>query len=390
MPTRLDPELTELSLAALRERTSAKWSEYPPDVLPAWVAEMDFPLAAPIAAAVTAAVARGDTGYANPDASGLAASLADFCGRRFGWEIDPAGVAACHDVVGGLRDVLRTACDPGSEVVVCPPVYHPFFGLVVEAGCRVREVPLREGRNLDLDGIERAFAAGARAILLCNPQNPTGAVCSRAELVALAELAQAYGAWVLADEIHAPMILPGAEHVPFLTVSGAARERGVAFVSASKAFNVAGLGCAQIVTASPGARDVVEALPFGARHCTQLGLIAAIAAYEHADSSAWLDAVLEVLDHNRRLLVDLLARELPGAGYTPPTAGYLCWIDLAATGLGDDPAPTLLERGRIALSPGVQFGSGGEGYVRLNVGTSPGLVSEAVERIVAGSSKEDS
>jgi cystathionine beta-lyase len=386
----LDPALTELDLDELRQRSSAKWSEYPDDVLPSWVAEMDFPLAPPIAAALADAIAKGDAGYANPDRSRLGAALADFSRRRFGWEIDPDMVGACHDVVGGLRDVLRVLCEPGAEVIVCPPVYHPFFSLVVEAGCRVREVPLRPGGDLDLEGVDSALAGGAEAILLCNPQNPVGTVCSREELAALADLAVAHDAWVLADEIHAPLILPGAEHVPFLTVSDVARERGLAFVSASKAFNVAGLGCAQIVAASKAGWRVVEELPFGARHPSQFGLIAAIAAYSSAEAEEWLDAVIEVLDRNRALLAELLEERLPEANYVPPRAGYLCWIDLSALGLGDDPAPILLERGRIALSPGVQFGNGGEGHVRLNAGTSPDLVKEAVERIVTGASKEDS
>lgn len=388
MPRPLDPRLTDLDLGSLRKRISAKWSEYPADVLPAWVAEMDFPLAEPIVDALEHAIRHGDTGYANPAKSDLAVSLSGFMSRRFGWEPDPEMVSACHDVVGGLRDVLSAACEPGAEVIVCPPVYHPFFGLVVEAGCRVREVPLRDGRHLDLSGIEEAFASGSQAILLCNPQNPTGVVCAHGELAALAELAATYEAWVLADEIHAPLILPGAEHVPFLTVSDPARERGIAFVSASKAFNVAGLGSAQIVTASSTARKVVDELPFGARHCTQLGLIAAVAAYSQPESEQWLDAVVDVLDHNRSHLGELLAGRLPAADYEAPAAGYLCWVDLRATGLGDDPAPILLERGRIALSPGIQFGIGGQGFVRLNVGTSPDLVSEAVDRMVVGSSKE--
>ncbi len=374
--------LAPVPLARLRERRSAKWTLYEPDVLPAFVAETDFELAPPVKAVVAAAIERDDSGYAYPPASGLAEALAGFAERRFGWTIDPDGVIPCTDVVGGLTDLLRAITEPGDGVVITPPVYHPFFSLVPEAGRRLVEVPLAGGRELDLDGIERELAGGSRAFILCNPHNPTGTVARRDELERLAAIAAAHGAWILADEIHAPMTLPGAEHVPFTTVSDAAAARGIVLVSASKAFNVAGLGCAQIVTAAGPAREAAERLPFHARHCGQLGLIAAEAAY--ADGDAWLDALLATLDGNRRLLGELLAERLPEARWIPPAAGYLAWIDLGAYGLGPDPAAPILERGRLALSPGVQFGRGGEGYVRLNAGTSPELLTEIIERLVRG------
>jgi cystathionine beta-lyase len=380
-----DPSLADPLLDELRERRSAKWTQYPADVLPAWVAEMDFPLAAPVAAALHTAIDRSDTGYANPDAVGLAEALAGFAARRMDWAVDPEQVVPCHDVVAGLTELLRVLCEPGDGVIVCPPVYHPFFSLVPNAGCTTVEVPLREGRELDLDGIAAALAAGARAVLLCNPQNPTGTQASRGQLAELAGLAAAHEAWVLADEIHAPLTLPGGEHVPFVTVSPEAAARGIALVSASKTFNIAGLGCAQIVTAGQPARDAVWRLPQAARHTGHLGAIASAVAYAEGDE--WLDGVLSVLDGNRALLADLLAEQLPEVGYTPPAAGYLTWLDVFAIGLGDDAAPAIMERGRVALSPGPQFGRGGEGFVRLNVGTSPELVAEAVRRIAGAAGR---
>ncbi|KAA0267922.1 MAG: aminotransferase class I/II-fold pyridoxal phosphate-dependent enzyme [Acidobacteria bacterium] len=356
----LDPELTDLALDRLRARRSVKWSRFGPDVLPAWVAEMDFPLAPPVSAALAEAVGRDDTGYADPAAAGLAAALAGFLDRRHGWEIDTGQVIATGEVVAGLTELLRTLLAPGDGVIVSPPVYHPFFSLVGEAGCGLVEVPLGPGHRLDLDGIDAAFTAGARAILLCNPQNPTGAAAASTELAALAELAAAHEGWVLADEIHAPLALPGARHVPFL---------------------LAGLGCAQIVTAGEPARSAAAGLPAGARHCGHLGALAAAAAYR--DGDAWLDSVVAVLAHNRELLGALLAELLPDARWAPPAAGYLAWIDLGAYDLGPDPAAPILERGRLALSSGPMFGRGGDGHVRLNAGTSPGLLRVAVERIAA-------
>jgi cystathionine beta-lyase len=375
----LAPELTDLNLERLRERRSAKWSRFAPDVLPAWVAEMDFPLAQPVKVALAEAVERDDAGYANPAAIGLAEALAGFLERRHGWTVDAEQVITTGDVVGGLTDLLRTLLEPGDGVIVSPPVYHPFFSLVVDAGCSLVEVPLSGDRGLDLDGIDAAFSAGARAILLCNPQNPTGAVATSSELAALADLAAAHEGWVLADEIHAPLTLPGATHVPFLTVSSAARARGIALVSASKTFNLAGLGCAQIVTADEPARSAAAELPEGARHCGHLGAIASAAAYR--EGGAWLDSVIAVLAHNRELLGTLLAELLPQARWKPPAAGYLAWIDLGPYGLGADPAAPILERGRLALSSGPMFGRGGDGHVRLNAGTSPDLVRTAIERI---------
>ena len=376
----LAPELTDLRIEDLRRRRSAKWSLYPPDVLPSWVAEMDFPLAPPITEALRAAIDGDDVGYANAAGSNIANAFAGFAQRRMGWSVDPEQVIACMDVVGGLRDLLRAMLDPGAGVVITPPVYHPFFSLVPEAGCSLVEVPLLEGRDLDLDGIAAAFAAGARAMLLCNPHNPTGVVVSREELERLAEIAAEYDGWILSDEIHAPLALPGSEHVPFLGVNEQAAARGVALVSASKAFNLAGLGCALIVTGGDPARAAVDPLPLSARHPGHLGVIAAEAAYDAGDE--WLDSLIEVLDENRHSIAEQLLRELPEVAYSQPMAGYLAWLDLTQLELGADPAPRILEQGRLALSPGPQFGRGGEGHVRLNLGTSPALVSEAIDRIV--------
>jgi cysteine-S-conjugate beta-lyase len=376
MQTRLDPTLTELSLERLRRRRSAKWSRYEPDVLPAWVAEMDFPLAPPVKTALLEAIDLGDCGYADPAELGLA--FARFAAERHGWEVDPAQVSPSPDVVGAITSVLKQVAAPGSRVVVNTPVYHPFFAIVEEARCELAEVPLA-GTALDVEGIERELARGARALILCSPHNPTGAVPTREELEAIAAIADRHGVWVLADEIHAPLALPGADHVPFLTVSAASRERGIAFWSASKAFNLAGLNCAEIVTASDEPARIVTGLPVSATHCGHLGAIGSIAAFR--EGGPWLDDVLAVLDHNRALLAQLLGERLPEVAYEPPRAGYLAWLDFRRLDLGPDPSQPLRERGRVALSPGPQFGPQGAGFARLNLGTSPALVEEAVRRI---------
>lgn len=372
----LNPELTELSLDRLRRRRSAKWARYPEDVLPAWVAEMDFPLAPAVKRALHEAVERDDAGYSWPEELGEA--FAGFAAERLNWQVAPEAVSPSSDVVSAIAAVLAVLVEPGGRVVINTPVYHPFFGIVAEGGYELAEAPLVDGR-LEVEAVERCFADGAAALILCSPHNPAGSVPSAEELRAVAAAAERHGGWVLADEIHAPLTLPGAQHVPFLGVSEEAAARGIAFCSASKAFNVAGLGCAQIVTASPEAAVVVARLPHGATHCGHYGLLASLAAFR--DGSEWLDDVLVVLDHNRRHLAELLAARLPEVGYRPPQAGYLAWLDLRPLDLGEDPAEVILERGRLALSPGPQFGRQGAGFARLNFGTSPALVEEAVARI---------
>jgi cystathionine beta-lyase len=373
----LNPELTEIPLERLRRRRSAKWAMHP-EALPAWVAEMDFPLATPVKRALVEAVELDDCGYAAPAEFGLAEAFAEFAAARLGWEVDPAAVSATPNVVAAITAVLATIVEPGARVVINPPVYHPFFAIVAELGCELAEAPLVDG-ELDLEAVEREFAAGAAALILCSPHNPSGSVPSREQLAAIAESAARHGAWVLADEIHAPLTLPGAEHVSFLTVSEAAREHGVAFSSASKTFNLAGLQCAQIVTASERGAALVERLPFLAKHGGHLGAIASIAAFR--EGGPWLDDVLAVLDNNRTLLAELLADRLPEVGYQPPRAGYLAWLDFRELGLGDDPAEAILERGGLALNSGPTFGPQGAGFARLNIGTTPALVTDAVERI---------
>lgn len=373
----LHQELTEIPLERLRRRRSAKWAMYP-EALPAWVAEMDFPLAPPVKRALVEAVELDDCGYAAPAELGLAEAFAGFAAERLGWQVDPAQVTESSNVVVALTEVLRALTEPGERVIINTPVYHPFFGIVAEVGCELAEVPLREGQ-LDVEGIEREFAAGAKALILCSPHNPSGGVPSREQLAAIAAAAERHGAWVLADEIHAPLTLPGAEHVPFLAVSEAARERGIAFCSASKTFNLAGLMCSQMITAAPGPAAVIEGLSFVTKHGGHLGAIASIAAFR--DGGAWLDEVIAVLDHNRALLGELLDERLPEVGYQPPRASYLAWLDLRELGLGEDPAALILERGGLALNSGPTFGPQGAGFARLNFGTSPALVEEAVERI---------
>jgi cystathionine beta-lyase len=374
----------QLSLTELRRRQSSKWRMFPADVLPAFVAEMDFLLAPPVATALAEAVAIGDTGYAiqTPE---LGQALSGFARDRFEWDVNPADVTLLPDVMNGVREVLSVALKPGDGVVINTPVYPPFFRYIAQAGCQVVEVPLEEGfggYQLDLDALERAFKSGARGYLLCNPHNPTGRVFARAELQVVADLAERYGVTVFADEIHAPLVLAGARHTSFLSLGGAAAELGAVFISASKAWNIPGLKCAQVVVASDAMRSVVKRLPEGiASRAGNLGIIASIAAYR--EGGPWLDELLEVIDRNRHLLRDLLAEQLPPVRMGPPQGGYLAWLDCRGLGLNQEPVDFFLEHARVALGRGPNFGAPGVGHVRITMATTEDILRSIVERMHA-------
>jgi cysteine-S-conjugate beta-lyase len=382
---REDPgELRADPLHELRQRSSSKWRTYPRDVLPLTVAEMDYPLAIPIATALREAIDRSDTGYATAR-SGLGDALAGFADRRWGWQIDPSGVTAVTDVGAGVVELLRALADPGAGVVINSPVYPPFFDWVPEAKTSLVRVPLahdEEGWRLDLAALESAFASGPSVYVLCNPHNPVGRVHTLEELAAVVGLARRYGVTIVSDEIHAPLVLRGATFTPVLAVPGAA-EVAVSVVSASKAWNLAGLKCAMVVAGSPTMNAVVDRFPPEVRWRTgHLGVIAAIAAFEEGES--WLDELLVTLEKRRSDLRDLLVRDLAMVRWHPPEATFLAWLDCRAIGSGDEPRDLFLERGRVALEPGLRFGPEGDGYVRLNFATSPELLVDAISRM-AGS-----
>ena len=375
------PELPVAPLEVLRRRRSAKWQTYPPDVLPLTVAEMDFDLAVPIAESLHEAVQRSDAGYALP-VPDLGRALAGFAASRWNWDLDPASVTAVTDVGVGVVETLRALTRPGDAVVISPPVYPPFFDWVTEAGARLLEVPLvgdGAGWRLDLPALEAAFATHPAAYVLCNPHNPVGRVHTAGELAALVRLARIYRVAIISDEIHGPLVLPGATFIPLLTVPGAA-EVAVSVLSASKAWNLAGLKCAAIVTAAPQMAAVTSRLPADTWwRIGHFGVIAAIAAFTAGEP--WLDQLLATLDHRRGLLSDLLRERLPRLTWHPPEATFLAWLNCAALGPDDQARERFLEHGRVALEPGLRFGAAGSGYARLNFATSPGLLDQATARM---------
>lgn len=389
--------LEELSLEQLRRRGSMKWRTHPADVLPLWVAEMDVRLAPEVADALHAAVDTGDTGY--PVGTEFAESLAGFAARRWKWDgVAVERAAVIPDVMTGAVQVMRLVTEPGDPVVVNSPVYAPFYAFVTHDDRRIVEAPLGPDLRIDPETLEETFrrlrrrsGKGAIAYLLSNPHNPTGTVHTAAELTAVAALARRYGVRVVADEIHAPLVLPGATFTPYLSVPGAAN--AFSLMSATKGWNLAGIKAA-LALAGPEAAGDLRRMPEEVQHgASYLGVIAHTAAYRHGDR--WLDALLTGLDANRDLLGRLVAEHLPGFGYTRPEGTYLAWLDCRSLGLvpedGADglavvtdlagPARMFLEHARVALSSGHIFGTGGTGHVRLNFATSRSVLTEAVARM---------
>ncbi|HEU5271725.1 MAG TPA: aminotransferase class I/II-fold pyridoxal phosphate-dependent enzyme [Jatrophihabitans sp.] len=364
-------------LEQLRQRRSAKWQAFGPDVLPLWVAEMDFELAPAIAATLAEAVRRSDTGYAWQIAE-LGRALAGFAGDRWGWQVDPAAVHPVSDVGVGVVDLLRALTRPGDAVLISPPVYPPFFTWVAEVRGRLVEVPLRhsDGWRLDLPALEAAFAERPAAYVLCNPHNPVGRVHARQELAELVELARHYQVPIISDEVHAPLALPRAEFTPLLSLPGAA-EVAVSVHAASKAWNLAGLKAAAIITGSSRMAEVAGRLPDNRWRVGHFGVLASIAAY--TEEVAWLDRLLATLLDRRTQLQSELAERLPSVRWHPPEASYLAWLDCAGLGI-DDPAEAFLRHG-VAVEAGSKFGAIGRSHVRLNFGTSAEILSTAVDRM---------
>lgn len=365
----------------LRPRGGLKWSSYPPDVLAAWVAEMDFGLAEPIAAALHAAIEREDTGYPYDRLERAVATAATgFWEERFGWQISPERVFAVPDVVEGIRRAIVHLTSPGTPVVLHTPVYFPFFSMVERAGRSLVEVPCtpdETGRYwLDLDGIVRALDEGAGSIVLCNPWNPIGRAFSLAELEAVVEVAASRSARLIVDEVHAPLVRAGVRHSVAATI---APETVITVTSASKAWNIPGLKCAQVVLTNDADAEVwSDYFTPDKVGVSTFGLVANAAAY--ADGGDWLEVTTARIDFNRDLLAGLVADRLPRLGLSPLEGTYLAWLDFRPYRL-DRPGEFLLEQARVALSEGDPFGVGGRGHARLNFATPAPILTAIIDRI---------
>lgn len=369
------------SLDKLRSRGTVKWTAYPPDVLPLWVAESDATTCPAVSAAIDEACQREQFGYLSQDISALTTATADFSAVRYGWRPNPDNIFAVADVVRGVTLAVERFTRPDSAIVVPTPAYMPFFQVGPALGRETVCIPtLADGP--DLGALERAFADGAGCLILCNPNNPLGFTYSADKLREITDLAARFGARVISDEIHGPVVLDGT-HTPTASVSDTAAAVTIAVTATSKGWNTAGLKCAQIIFNDEDAKTWRK-LPFIVREgASILGVAAATAAYR--DGVPWLDNFVDVLRTNRETLRTRLSTIAPQARFNPPQASFLAWLDLGdVPGIDKgDPAAWLMENAKIALNPGFAFGEGGAGHVRLNFATSPEILGEALDRFDA-------
>jgi cystathionine beta-lyase len=375
--------VVDLTDAEARRSLVLKWGTVPDDVLPAWVAEMDYALDPVVLDAVLRAIHDGVTGYPvygyTPE---LAEAYAAFAARHYGSEVEPEWVTPVVDVTSGVRVGLDVLSEDG-PVVFLVPGYSPQLDIAALTG-RKRvdlvvepDVPQAE---VDLDALDALLAAGARTLLLTQPHNPWGRVFTRSELEGIRDVVVKHDARVVSDEIHAPLVLPGARHTSYLDLTGT-HDHAIAVVAASKAFNTAGLRCAQLVVPDQAARQALADQPMSRNDSwSPLGVVAAVAAY--TDGDPWLASLVERLDQLRTRLAELLTQHLPLARMRPLEATYLVWLDARAYG-HDDPAAVALERGRVKLGPGHDYAPGLAGHVRLNIATSPERLTEIVRRLAA-------
>jgi cysteine-S-conjugate beta-lyase len=379
-----------------RSTNSVKWKHYADDVLPLWVADMDFTAPIQVQTALRSAVEHGIFGYESPTIE-LFETVAARMDKLYGWRISPEMVVALPGVIAGFNAAARTVCKAGQGILVQPPVYPPF--LMVNKGAELirQDAPLcmtAEGSILhyqvDFDAFERAIHSGGAQtgmFLLCNPHNPTGQVYSRDELYRMAEICQHNNIFICSDEIHSELLLGGAQHIPLAALSPEIADRTITLIAPSKTFNVAGLHCAfAIVPNMELLKSYKQTVEQMAMHVNSLGLVAAQAAFSGMCED-WLEELLVYLTANRDFLVEYGKREFDGIKITVPAATYLAWLDcneLVRSGriLGA-PHEFFLKQARVALNDGKEFGPGGEGFVRLNFGCPRKTLEEALGRMKA-------
>lgn len=404
--------LSMLDIETLRARGTVKWKAYPEDVLPMWVAETDFDTCPAVVDAIQAAATRQFYGYPTLHSELLAQAVVDYCQKAYGWTITPQQViTSISDVVRGLWLALSHLVDDG-PVIVPTPAYPPFLELMRATGRTLVEIPMVETQchagiatlgeharfELDFAAIESAFASGAKALILANPHNPMGTVFTADELVQLTDLAKKYGARILSDEIHAPMVFDGLTHTPTASVSPTAAQVTITVTATSKGWNTAGLKCAQMILTNPSDLEKFRSLPHLLQEgASTLGIAAATAAY--TDGLQWLAEEKKYLEENRTFAVEQLG-QIPGLKCALPHATFLLWIDLTAVKVpgtdktfgqlaaeGYSPSKWLVEHAKVALNDGGTFSSPSsreltQACVRLNYGTSREILQEGVTRII--------
>ena len=386
----------ELSQRALLARRNAKWNQYDADVIPAWVADMDFAVAAPIQAAIERIVRDVDYGYPlrNGDKADrlVANAFAMRMKSRFGWEVSPDLVMPMADLVQGTYAPILAFSDPGDGVVLQVPNYPPFRDAISTTERKLLALPMRDDGTrhvFDMAELKKLVDKRTRIFILCNPQNPTGRVFSRDELLALGQFAVEHDLIVVSDEIHSDLVYPGHQHIPFASLGPDIAARTVTLNSATKSFNIPGLRCALIAFGSEGLRDrfhkrIPLKLTGGGN---VVGVDATVAAW--TECQPWLDAVMEHLLKARNRIVDVLTAEVPDIRFHAPEATYLAWLDCRKLGLSTSAFQFFLNKARIGFSAGETFDPDCAQFVRFNFATSMPILDEILDRIVSATRKNN-
>ena len=375
----------------LREAGSVKWTRFP-DTIGTFIAEMDFGVAPAISDAVVDALHAGFTGYLpQQTAHALQQAVAGWYAERYDWAVAAEDVRLVADVIAAYEFAITTYTKPGAAVIVPTPAYMPFLDVPLRHGRRVIEVPSIEtdGRwTMDLDAVAAAFADGGELLVVCNPHNPLGTVATRDELAAIAETVTDAGGRVFSDEIHAPLVYAPARHIPYASVSSAAAEHTLTATSASKAWNLAGFKCAQLILSNDETRGAWEADGGWAGHGTAtIGVIAQLAAY--TGGAGWLDDVTDYLDGSRRLLAELVDEHLPGVRVTVPEGTYIALLDFRDTRLWRDLGGSadlgtwFRENAGVVMTDGALCGEAAVGCTRFVFATPRPIIRDAVLRIAA-------
>jgi cystathionine beta-lyase len=388
MPTDFD------RLINRRQTNSLKWTAYEPDVLPMWVADMDFAVPAPITTALHTAVDHGLFGYEMVSLA-LRQSVAARMKQLYGWDVDESAVVATTGLVSAFYAAAQALCAPGDGYLIQPPVYMPFNDIQKHQGAIRQEAPLvkalQGGRlryEIDWEVFEKAFHRGGsqtQMFLLCNPHNPTGQVYTREELAKMAAACLKNGTVIVSDEIHSELLLGGAVHTPIATLSPEIAQQTITLIAPSKTFNIAGLFCGFAIIQNEALRDRFKAeVERMTLHVASLAQVAAQAAFS-GECEAWLAELRAYLTGNRDFLAAYIEKELPEIRMTLPDATYLAWLDcsaLVASGrIQGKPSDFFLKHARLALNDGSTFGTGGDPFVRLNFGCPRATLLEGLERM---------
>jgi cystathionine beta-lyase len=362
---------------------SFKWNYFDPDVLPMWVADMDFKAPPSVIQALQERVAHGVFGYAR-EANELKAVIADRMFMRYGWKVDPEAVVFIPGVITGFTLACHTFARSEGEVLIQTPVYFPFFNAPGYAGMRRVDNSLLQTKNfsysIDFDQFEAAINERTALFILCNPHNPVGRVFHRDELERIAEICLKHQVPICSDEIHSDLVFSGQQHIPIASLDPEIERRTITLIAPSKTFNIAGLDCSAAIIPDAGMRNRYQEARKGlAGGVNLLGITAGLTAYRGGQE--WLDELMAYLQRNRDFLMSFIQERMPEIKMTPVEATYLAWMDCQAAGLGEKPAEFFLEHGRVGLNEGVIFGKEGKGFVRLNFGCPRSLLVDGLERM---------